>query len=75
MDDPRRVTVPSPCLDICRLDDALICVGCGRSAGEIQEWPRADNARRLHIRAAAQARIAPDSETAQRRELGDRGPF
>jgi predicted Fe-S protein YdhL (DUF1289 family) len=29
----------SPCLGICQLDDATgLCVGCGRSGGEIGEW-------------------------------------
>jgi len=44
---PSQVAVPSPCRDICQLDEALVCMGCGRSAAEIQEWPRADTARRL----------------------------
>ena len=57
MDEMPRVTVPSPCRDICRLDNALVCIGCGRSAAEIQEWPRASNGRRLQIRAAARERI------------------
>jgi uncharacterized protein len=42
-------TVPSPCVDICRLDAQGLCVGCRRTLGEIAEWPRADEARRREI--------------------------
>ena len=30
--------VPSPCVDICALDEKDICIGCGRSAEEILDW-------------------------------------
>jgi uncharacterized protein len=42
-------TVPSPCVDICRLDARGFCIGCRRTIGEISEWPRADDARRREI--------------------------
>jgi predicted Fe-S protein YdhL (DUF1289 family) len=51
--------VPSPCVDICRLDAQGLCVGCRRTIDEIAEWPRASDARRreilreLELRAAA----------------------
>jgi len=41
--------VPSPCVDVCRLDAAGLCVGCRRSMEEIAEWPRAGDARRREI--------------------------
>jgi predicted Fe-S protein YdhL (DUF1289 family) len=53
--------VPSPCVDICRLDAQGLCVGCRRTIDEIAEWPRASEARRreilreLELRAAAGA--------------------
>jgi predicted Fe-S protein YdhL (DUF1289 family) len=75
VDDSLRVAVPSPCRDICRLDDANVCIGCGRTAAEIQEWPRAANARRMLIRAAARARIEQESEAAQRGKLRDWRPL
>jgi predicted Fe-S protein YdhL (DUF1289 family) len=74
MIEPPRVTVPSPCRDLCQLDQAGICIGCGRSVAEITEWTRADNERRLQIRAAARARIEQALEAAQRGEFVDRGP-
>jgi predicted Fe-S protein YdhL (DUF1289 family) len=73
MNDAPAVTVPSPCNQVCWLDAGGICIGCGRSGGEIAEWTRADSARRLQIRAAARARLA--SKTAQAGELLDRGPL
>ena len=75
MSIPLRIEVPSPCRDICRLNDASVCVGCGRSAQEIQEWPRADGERRMAIRSAARARIEPELETAQRTEFLNRRPI
>lgn len=30
--------VESPCIDICRLDENDVCVGCFRTAREIGEW-------------------------------------
>lgn len=74
MNEAPRVTVPSPCRDICQLDAAEICLGCGRSLGEIAEWTSADNARRLQIRAVARARVEHALEATQRGELVDRGP-
>jgi predicted Fe-S protein YdhL (DUF1289 family) len=74
MSEPPRVTVPSPCRDVCQLDTQGICVGCGRSIAEITEWTRADNERRLEIRAAARARVEAVLEAAQRGEFVDRSP-
>jgi predicted Fe-S protein YdhL (DUF1289 family) len=74
MSEPPRVTVPSPCRDVCQLDTQGICIGCGRSIAEITEWTRADNERRLEIRAAARARVEALLEAAQRGELVDRSP-
>jgi predicted Fe-S protein YdhL (DUF1289 family) len=42
-------TVPSPCVDICRLDAQGLCVGCRRTIDEIAEWSRASDARRREI--------------------------
>ena len=74
VNDPLQTEVPSPCRDICRLNDLGICGGCGRSLGEIAEWPRANNTRRRLIRELARWRLALESETAQRGEFLDRGP-
>lgn len=31
--------VNSPCVDICRLDDKGLCIGCLRTVLEISQWP------------------------------------
>jgi predicted Fe-S protein YdhL (DUF1289 family) len=41
--------VPSPCVDICRLDTQGLCVGCRRTLAEIAEWSSAGDARRREI--------------------------
>jgi predicted Fe-S protein YdhL (DUF1289 family) len=74
MSELLRATVPSPCRDVCQLDTQGICIGCGRSIAEITEWTRADNERRLEIRAAARARVEAVLEAAQRGEFVDRSP-
>ena len=67
-------SVPSPCRDVCRVDAAGVCVGCGRTLREIEEWPRAGYERRLQICAAARARVPAPSEAAQGGEFLDRNP-
>jgi predicted Fe-S protein YdhL (DUF1289 family) len=52
------VGVASPCIDICRLDAQGLCVGCRRTLGEIAEWSRASDARRLEILSALPTRTA-----------------
>jgi predicted Fe-S protein YdhL (DUF1289 family) len=49
--------VPSPCVDICRLDEATgWCVGCGRTMDEISAWARLDDAARRRVWALLPAR-------------------
>ena len=43
------IPVPSPCINICRLDARGLCVGCRRSMNEIAEWPDASEVRRREI--------------------------
>jgi len=73
MNESPRVSVPSPCRDLCQLDQAGVCIGCGRTVAEITEWTRADSERRLQIRAAARTRLEQALEAAERGELVDRG--
>jgi len=42
-------SVPSPCIDVCRLDARGWCIGCRRTIEEITEWSRASEARRREI--------------------------
>ena len=48
--------VPSPCIDICRLDSQGLCVGCRRTIDEIAEWSRASEVRRREILRAVELR-------------------
>jgi predicted Fe-S protein YdhL (DUF1289 family) len=48
--------VPSPCVDICRLDALGLCIGCRRTIAEISEWSRATEARRREIVRGLKAR-------------------
>jgi uncharacterized protein len=50
--------VPSPCIDVCRLDAQGLCVGCRRTIDEIAEWSRASEARRREILRALALRKA-----------------
>jgi uncharacterized protein len=57
---PENDAVPSPCVDICRLDARGLCIGCRRTIEEIMEWPRASAARRRQILGDLTLRNAPD---------------
>lgn len=52
----RDATVPSPCIRQCCLDDADVCVGCGRTLDEIKAWHVVDDAGREVILQTATAR-------------------
>jgi uncharacterized protein len=45
-----RHTVPSPCVSVCRIDDASgLCQGCYRSLDEIMDWSRLDEAGKRRV--------------------------
>ena len=51
--------VPSPCVSVCRLDDATgLCVGCLRTLDEIAAWSVLDDAARRSVLAAIERRRA-----------------
>jgi uncharacterized protein len=52
----KSAAVASPCVNICRLDAQGLCIGCGRTLGEIAEWSQASDARRLEILGALKTR-------------------
>jgi prolyl-tRNA editing enzyme YbaK/EbsC (Cys-tRNA(Pro) deacylase)/predicted Fe-S protein YdhL (DUF1289 family) len=55
------LAAPSPCIDICRIDDDTgCCVGCARLLDQIAAWTSLDDARRWAVcDAAALRRFAP----------------
>lgn len=51
--------VPSPCVDICRMDEASgLCEGCARTIGEIAGWSQLDAAGKRAVIACLPARRA-----------------
>jgi len=46
----------SPCINICRLDDHGICLGCFRSVEEIAAWSRMTETEKAAVIAALSAR-------------------
>jgi hypothetical protein len=58
--DVVRSTVPSPCVDVCRMNEATgLCDGCLRTIDEIAAWASLDDRakravwKQLHARRAA----------------------
>ena len=49
--------IASPCRNICQLSHEQICIGCGRTIGEITEWPGAGEPRRRQIAQDAARRM------------------
>ena len=47
----------SPCIRNCTLDGEDVCVGCGRTIGEIMEWANASPARKQEIKALLPERL------------------
>ena len=54
------MAISSPCIKLCVMDDRFgICLGCGRTLGEIGGWGGLDEAERLAIMAGLPERLAP----------------
>ena len=51
-------TVTSPCVRDCCLDEADVCMGCGRTLQDILRWHAAPDEEREAILVAAKARVA-----------------
>lgn len=59
---PHATGVASPCIRNCCLDDADICLGCGRSVGEIVRWSgMTDDERSAVLEVAVRRRAARDN--------------
>lgn len=54
--NPAEKPVASPCVNICALDEADICIGCQRSATEITQWMRLSNHERREVLARCDER-------------------
>lgn len=54
-----RIVPKSPCINVCLLDaDTGWCLGCGRTAGEIAEWPKGEPGRLAEIGRELPGRMA-----------------
>lgn len=49
-------TVESPCVRNCCLDEANVCMGCGRTLEEIVRWSQATDAEKTEILKRCRAR-------------------
>ncbi len=49
--------IQSPCNKICTLNDAGVCVGCGRSRNEIGSWSQLSDADKKRVVERAAARL------------------
>lgn len=60
--NPQPAAVPSPCVNICRIDEATdLCIGCLRTLDEIALWSVLDDATKQDVLAAiAQRRAAKE---------------
>lgn len=53
-----RLMPKSPCTNVCTMDtDTGWCLGCGRTLGEIAEWPKATAGRVADIRSDLPTRM------------------
>ena len=66
-------SIPSPCIRNCCLDEADVCLGCGRSLDEIRVWSEAGDAERLKILDQAALRRA-ERETRMQAWRRSHGP-
>jgi predicted Fe-S protein YdhL (DUF1289 family) len=48
--------VPSPCLKVCKMGTAHLCVGCFRTIEEIAGWASMDAEQRIAVLFAAKSR-------------------
>lgn len=52
------MSIPSPCINVCRMNAEGYCEGCLRTLSEITEWSRADDPRKQAILAEVAVRRA-----------------
>ena len=53
----------SPCIRVCCLDDADICLGCGRSLEEIKNWSLSSESEQQQIASNAEQRRAQRADS------------
>jgi uncharacterized protein len=66
---PPRAMVPSPCVNVCRMDPGTgLCLGCARSLDEIASWSTLDDLAKRRVWKALPARRAllPDTQGSEK---------
>lgn len=38
-----EANIKSPCINVCKLDEFMVCIGCKRHIDEIAEWTKMSN--------------------------------
>lgn len=56
----------SPCIKVCQLNPAQVCIGCGRSLEEIAQWPGAAAEQQRRILENARQRLDGIRDAAMR---------
>lgn len=41
--------IPSPCVSVCSMNEADLCIGCHRNSREIREWMLMDDTERHEV--------------------------
>jgi predicted Fe-S protein YdhL (DUF1289 family) len=60
-------TVSTPCINVCVIDPlSALCIGCGRTAGEIAAWPTMSETERITVMAGLGQRLAEARSRAAR---------
>ena len=53
------MSVTSPCVNLCRVNQDGLCLGCFRSLAEIAQWSRMDDREKNLVNAALPGRRTP----------------
>jgi len=62
MNGPSKDPLASPCIRNCCLDEDNVCMGCGRTLGEIVAWGGANEADKAAILARSRERARQRAE-------------
>ena len=62
MNAPLRDPLASPCIRNCCLDEANVCMGCGRTLNEIVAWGTASDADKAAILSRSRERARQRAE-------------
>lgn len=55
------VSVESPCISVCQMDENGYCIGCGRTIDEIRGWKRSSDDEKRAVLARAVERQGPSA--------------